>query len=157
MPALATAALCGLVVGCGGSSSSSSSSTASSTPASTSTAASAGDKTAFCTDNAALDKATAAATTPAEALTALKANASTLDAFARDAPAAIKTQANVLAGDAKAAIAANDAAVFTSDAKFANAGPAVDAYCGEQANGTPATTGTSTSTTSTNTSGTPYP
>jgi hypothetical protein len=141
LPVLATAALCGLVVGCGGSSSSSSSST--STPA-----VSAGDKTAFCKDNAALDKATAAATTAAEALKALKDNQSTIDAFARDAPTAIKAQANVLAGDAKAAIAANNPGVF-SDPKFAAAGPAVDAYCGQQANGT--------STTSTSATTTPYP
>jgi hypothetical protein len=113
----------------------------------------AGDKTAFCKDNAALDKATAAATTPAEALTALKANASTIDAFARDAPATIKAQANVLAGDAKAAIAANNSGVF-SDPKFAAAGPAVDAFCGQQANGTATT---SASTTSTSSSPTPYP
>jgi hypothetical protein len=143
---LATAALCGLVVGCGGSSSSSTSSTGSTAPTTTTTA-SVADKIAFCKDNAALDKATVDATTATEALAALKTNEATIDDFARVAPAEIKAQADVLAGDAKKAITANDPSVFSADAQFAKAGPLVDSYCGEQSNGTAAPTST------TNTSG----
>jgi hypothetical protein len=141
---LATAGVCALVVGCGGSSSSSSSKSTSS-PATTT--ASVADKTAFCKDNAALDKATASSSTAVEALAALKANEATIDDFASVAPSDIKTQADVLAGDAKKAISANDPSVFSADPQFAKAGPLVDTYCGESSNGTPAPTST------TNTSG----
>lgn len=110
-----------LLAGCGGSSSSSSS----------------GDKTAFCQDNAKLDAATASATTPDEALAALKANQSTIDDFAKNAPADIKAQADVLVSTSKAAIAANDSSGLANNAKFSAAGTAVDSYCGQQPNGQP--------------------
>jgi hypothetical protein len=114
--ALVPVALIALLAGCGSSTSSASS------------------KTSFCADNAKLDKATASDTTLGQLLTTLKANQSTLDDFGKAAPSAIKAKAQVLVTGAQTAIKSNSTAAFSP--QFETAGKAVDAYCGQDAQGT---------------------
>jgi hypothetical protein len=121
---------------------SSASSTASGSKATgaTTTVTTAGDKTAFCADNAILDKAGAAANTPAELLTLFKGNVNTLNDFDLKAPAQIKADADALTKAATAAIAAGDASNFAAPA-LQTAGSNVDSFCGQNSDGTPASGG----------------
>jgi hypothetical protein len=119
-------ALATLLVGCGSSSSSSSS---------------VANKASFCAANATLDKATASVTTPDQLLKALEAHQSAIAEFGKTAPSAINAQAQVLVQGATAAIKAGSVKAFNTQ-KFANAGQAVDTYCGEGANGSSSTTTT---------------
>lgn len=136
VPMLVVLLTIGVVAGaCSSSKSSSSSSAASAT-----TVAS-GDKTKFCAADAALGKATASATTPADLVTALKAHQSDLDQFNASAPADISTDATALATAAKDAIDSNDGTKLTGSAAAGASGPKVDAYCGLNADGTPTTVG----------------
>jgi hypothetical protein len=112
-------ALVALLAGCG--SSSSSGATA--------------NKASFCADNAKLDKATASDNSLAELLKTLRANQSTVGDFGKTAPSAIRAQAQVLVTGADTAIKANNTASFGTQ-KFASAGKAVDAFCGQDAGGT---------------------
>jgi hypothetical protein len=91
-------------------------------------------KTSFCADNAKLDKATASDSTLAELVKTLKANQSTVEAFGKAAPSAIKAQAEVLVNGTQAAIKSGTTAAFST--QFEKAGKAVDAYCGQNAAGT---------------------
>ena len=127
-----------LVAGCGSSSKSSSSSDSSST-----TAAAAGDKTAFCADNAAISKALSGITSADQALPALKANISMIDKFGTDAPDSIKADAKLMVDTTHTAIDKNDASGM-SDPKFTAAGEKVDAFCGVSTSGS---SGSSTTTT----------
>jgi len=129
-----------VVAGCssgGGSSSSDDSSSAAA--AATTVAPSGGNKTQFCADNATLDQATANVTDAESALAALTANESTIDDFGAQAPPDIADAANTLVSASKAAIASGDATGLQTQA-FQTAGQAVDAYCGQNADGSPVTT-----------------
>jgi hypothetical protein len=126
--ALAIAAVTILAACGGGSGSSSTSSSATTVTAS---------KVSFCQDNATLDKATASATTAAELVKDLKANQSTIVHFGQVAPAAVSDRAQILVTGANAAIKSGNGDVFGT-AKFVKTGKAIDSYCGEKADGTPA-------------------
>ena len=108
--ALALVTVVGLA-GCGGSSSSSGP-----------------NKADFCAANTTLDKATANVTTLSGLVKALKDNKSAIDEFIKNAPAAIKDQAQLLANAADSAIKSGDASSFETS-KIASAGQAVDKYC----------------------------
>ena len=118
-----------ILAGCGGSSSSSSTSSS----ATTVTAS----KVSFCQDNATLDKATASATTGTELVTALAANQSTIIHFGQVAPAAVSDQAQVLVTGAATAIKSKNGDAFAT-AKYVNVSKAINSYCGQKADGTPA-------------------
>ncbi len=111
------AALTG-VAGCGGSSSSSSP-----------------NKADFCAANAKLDKATSNVSSLGGLIVVFKNNKSTIDDFIKNAPAAIKDQAQVLANAAKSAIKSGNAGSFQTP-KLATAGQSVDKYCGQSASST---------------------
>jgi ABC-type oligopeptide transport system substrate-binding subunit len=87
------------------------------------------NKAAFCAANKKLDTATASASNVGDVVKDLKNAKSTVDQFAQTAPSAIKTQANVLVTAADNAIKSGSTAGF--DQKFADAGMAVDKYCGQ--------------------------
>jgi hypothetical protein len=120
-----------ILAGCGGSSNSSSSTSSSS--ATTVTAS----KVAFCQDNATLDKATASATTGDELVTDLTANQSTITHFGQVAPAAVSDQAQVLVTGAATAIKSKNGDAFAT-AKYVNVSKAINSYCGQKADGSPA-------------------
>lgn len=98
----------------------------------------ASSKAAFCHDNAAIDKATASATTAPDLLKGLKATRSAIADFGHAAPAAISAKAMLLVNGANAAIKSNDASAFAS-ATFVAAGNAVNRYCGQRADGSTTT------------------
>ena len=89
---------------------------------------------AFCSDNARLDQATAAAQQPSDLVPIFKANQSLLADFQSKAPSAIVAQAGVLVLAADHAISSGDASAFATS-KVVNAGTKVDAYCGQNADG----------------------
>jgi hypothetical protein len=99
----------------------------------------AGDRTTFCRDNATLDKATLGATKPSDLIAIFKANKSTIDEFQATAPPAIVKDAGTLAQAAATAIRSGNASAFTTKA-VARAARTTDAYCHQNADGTPATT-----------------
>jgi hypothetical protein len=104
-----------------------------------------GDKTAFCADNAVLDMATSVAATPADLIPIFKAKQATISDFDSKAPADIKVDADAVAKAAQAAVASNDASAFATPTLQAS-GMKVDAYCAQNADGTPITAPTTTST-----------
>jgi hypothetical protein len=93
----------------------------------------AGDKVAFCSDNAQLDQATSAAHQASDLIPIFKANRSLLSDFQSKAPSAIVNQAGVLVLAADHAISSGDASAFNT-ANVVDAGKAVDVYCGQNAN-----------------------
>jgi hypothetical protein len=109
-------------------------------------AAGAGDKTAFCKDNATLDMATSVAKQPSDLIPIFKANQATITDFQTTAPPEIVSRAGPLAIAANNAIATGDATAFTTTAIAAD-GSAVDAYCGQNPDGTPIAGGSTTTTT----------
>jgi hypothetical protein len=100
--------------------------------------AGAGDKVAFCSDNAQLDQATAAAHQPSDLVPIFKANQSLLSDFQSKAPSAIVAQAGLLVLAANHAISSGNASAFAT-ANVVNAGKKVDAYCGQNADGSTTT------------------
>ncbi|MCU1343919.1 MAG: hypothetical protein JWL70_185 [Acidimicrobiia bacterium] len=100
------------------------------------TQAAAGDKAAFCADNAILGKATSAATKVEDLPAILKDHASTLDDYAAKAPADISDSASVMVKAAKTAINSGDGSGFAAP-EVSAAGPKVDAYCGQNSDGSP--------------------
>lgn len=108
-------------------------------------AAGGGNKTTFCNDNATLDKATAAATQPSDLVQIFKDNSSVVSDFEAEAPADIISDASTLANAAKAAISSGDATTFTNQS-LVDAGKKVDAYCGQNSDGSPLTGDTSSTT-----------
>jgi hypothetical protein len=100
----------------------------------------AGDKQAFCADNVKLSQATAGAQQPSDLVPIFKANQSLLNDFQAKAPAAIVSQAGILVLAANHAISSGDASAFTT-ATVEKAGKKVDAYCGQNADGSTSTTG----------------
>jgi hypothetical protein len=111
-----TAGVAGLA-GCGGSSSSGSS------------------KAAFCSDNLKLDKASSNASSASDVIKVFKDNQSTIDDFAKNAPSDIKAKAQTLASAADQAIKSGDASSFGTQA-VADAGKAVDSFCGVSSSST---------------------
>ena len=109
-------------------------------------AAGAADKTAFCNDNATLDKATSAAQQPSDLIAIFKANQATITDFQATAPPEIVASAGPLAIAANNAISTGDATAFTTQAIMAD-GTAVDAYCGQNSDGTPIAGSSTTSST----------
>jgi hypothetical protein len=103
-------------------------------------AAGAGDKVAFCHDNALLDQATSGARQASDLVPVFRANQSLLDDFQAKAPAAIVTQAGILVLAADRAIRSGNASAFTTPTVVA-AGQKVDAYCGQNGDGSPSSTG----------------
>jgi hypothetical protein len=106
-------------------------------------AAGAGDKTAFCADNATLDAATAAAKQPSDLIPIFKANQSTLADFQAKAPSDIVASAGPLAVAANNAISSGDASAFATQA-IMDDGAKVDAFCGQNSDGTPVSGATTT-------------
>jgi hypothetical protein len=117
----------------------------SSTGSTTSTAA-AGDKTAFCNDNAILDKASSAVQQRSDLIPVLKANQATINDFKANVPSDIASSADTLVSAANNAIASGDVSAFGTPA-IQDAGTKVDAYCGQNADGTPVSGGSTTTTT----------
>jgi hypothetical protein len=103
-------------------------------------AAGGGDKAAFCADNKALDEASAGATQASDLPPILKANLATIDDFRTKAPADIVDVAGTLAKVATDAAASGDASAF-NDQAIADAGKKVDAYCGQNSDGSPVDSG----------------
>jgi hypothetical protein len=103
-------------------------------------AAGAGDKVAFCTDNAKLNQATSGVHQASDLVPIFKANRSLLDEFQAKAPSAIVDQAGTLVLVANHAITSGDASALTTPPVLA-AGRTVDAYCGQNADGSPTTAG----------------
>lgn len=90
-------------------------------------------KASFCAANAKLDKATASATNVGELVKDLKTNQATVTEFGQAAPSAIKAKAQVLVAAAQQAIKSGSTTGFNQ--QFANAGTAVDKYCGQKSSG----------------------
>lgn len=105
-------------------------------------AAGGGDKAIFCADNAKLDQATAGAQQPSDLVPIFRQNQSLIDEFEAEAPPDIIGNASTLANAAKSTISSGDASAFATQA-LSDAGTKVDAYCGQNADGSPATSGTS--------------
>jgi hypothetical protein len=99
-------------------------------------AAGAGDKVAFCSDNAKLDQATVGAQQASDLVPIFKANQSLLNDLQAKAPSAIVSQAGILVLAADHAITSGDASAFSTSTVVA-AGKKVDAYCGQNADGSP--------------------
>ncbi len=88
-----------------------------------------GKGTGFCNDEATLSNGLGNAATPADAVTFLKANQSTINDFAANIPSAVQSDAQSLVTAANAAIAANDGTLIQTQA-VSTAGNNVDLYCG---------------------------
>jgi hypothetical protein len=106
-------------------------------------AAGAGDKTTFCADNAILDKATASVQSASDLIAALKANQVTINNFQATAPSDIVASAGPLAIAANNAISSGDISGFNTQA-IQDAGNKVNAYCGQNPDGTPIASGSTT-------------
>lgn len=100
-----------------------------------------GNKVVFCADNAKIAKAAAKTDppNPSDILAALRAHWSIVKNFGANAP-------GIVAGDAQTLITAGRLALLTNDASglldshfFAHAGYRIDAFCGQDSNGSPAT------------------
>jgi hypothetical protein len=97
----------------------------------------AANKTEFCKDNAILDQATSVAQTPSDLIPILKANESTILDFQATAPSKIVVDAGKLVQAARNAIKTGNANAFTTKA-IMKAGANVDAFCGQNPDGSPA-------------------
>jgi hypothetical protein len=94
------------------------------------------NKAKFCADNAAVEKATSAAKTTKELLSALSANQKTILNFQATAPAAIVDQAAILVQASRQAVLKKSTTPLSTSA-VANAGTAVDRFCGVKASPVP--------------------
>ena len=106
-------------------------------------AAGGGDKAVFCSDNSKLDQLTSGAQQPSDLLPIFKQNQSLIDDFEAKAPADIISDAGTLANAAKASIKSGDTSAFATQA-VSDAGSKVDAYCGQNSDGSPASGSTPT-------------
>jgi hypothetical protein len=88
----------------------------------------------FCTDNATINSALTAATTPAAFLSALQANEQVIHEFQSSAPSKIVDAAGTLIEAARQAVQSGNAAVFNTKT-VANAAIVVDKYCGQSIKG----------------------
>ena len=92
------------------------------------------NKTAFCSANVAIDKATAKVTSEAGLLAVVKTHSADLKAMKKDAPA------GAVGATVRKVVAAVDAAIASGNANDLNNvpnGAAVDTYCGVDGEGTP--------------------
>ena len=128
-----------IVAACGSSSGGATGTSGSDTTTAATQAAAGANKTQFCADEATIDKASSTATQPSDLIPIFKANTSVLADFKSTAPADISAQADPLANAALAAITSGDASAFATPDLQAD-GKAIDAYCGLNSDGTPATT-----------------
>jgi len=96
----------------------------------------AANKVKFCQDNAILDRVTQAAQTPAQLIPIFEANERTILDFQSTAPSAIVAEAGKLIEAARNAITTGNADVFAT-APVQQAGAAVNAYCGQNPDGSP--------------------
>lgn len=94
------------------------------------------NKAQFCIDNAILDKATSAAQTGSELISILKSHENTILDFQKTAPSSIVVDAGALISAAQAAIKSGDPGGVTTKS-ISQAGTAVDAYCGQNPDGSP--------------------
>jgi hypothetical protein len=88
----------------------------------------------FCADNATINSALSAATTPSAFLAALQANEQVILEFQSVAPAKIVASAGTLTSAARQAITTGDIAIFNTKA-VAKAAIAVDRFCGQSTQG----------------------
>jgi DNA repair exonuclease SbcCD ATPase subunit len=89
-----------------------------------------GDKTAFCKTNTEINDSAKNVTSADEFLTVIKAQQGKLDAFLKNAPKEIKSDAQTLVDAAKKAISSGDPTPFQTDTKIQAAGEKVDSFCG---------------------------
>ena len=95
------------------------------------------NKAKFCRDNAVLDRAASGAKTVADLVPIFIANEKSLLDLQATAPPKIVVSAGTLVHAAKDAINSGNASAFSTRA-LTNAGRAVDAFCGQNADGSPA-------------------
>jgi len=127
------------LAGCGSSSKKSDSSST--------TSPAAGDKAAFCADNAKMTQALQGAGTADEALQVFKDNESTINDFAAKAPAEVKEAAQTQANAALDAIKSNDSSKFENAGQdLKDASEKVDTFCGQSTTTTKTVEGNSDST-----------
>jgi hypothetical protein len=88
----------------------------------------------FCADNATINSALSAATTPAAFLSALQANEQVIHEFQSTAPSKIVDSAGTLVEAARQAIQSGDVSIFNSKT-VAMAAVAVDTFCGQSTRG----------------------
>jgi hypothetical protein len=92
-------------------------------------------KTAFCSANATLDKASVNVDSAAGFVAVLKANTAALNTFAHNVPGGtVGVDAKKLVAAARLALAANSATAFDTPA-VVTAGADIDTYCDEQSDG----------------------
>jgi hypothetical protein len=89
------------------------------------------DRATFCADNATINAALSAATTPAAFLSALKANESVILELQSTAPSNIVDAAGTLTEATRQAIQSGDITVFNTKT-VAHAAIAVDNFCGQK-------------------------
>jgi Domain of unknown function (DUF4333) len=94
------------------------------------------NKKVFCQDNAILDTATSAAQTPAALIAAFQANQKAIVEFQATAPSKVVADAGILVVAARKAVQTNDTTAFGTKA-IMNAGLAIDAFCGQNSDGSP--------------------
>jgi hypothetical protein len=94
------------------------------------------NKKLFCRDNATIDMATSAAQTPAALIAAFQANQKVILEFQATAPSKVVADAGVLVVAARKAVQTNDTTAFGTKA-IMKAGLAVDAFCGQNSDGSP--------------------
>ncbi len=94
------------------------------------------NKVKFCQDNATLDHLSAPARTFAQLVAILKANEATISDFQSTAPADIVVSAGRLVQAARDAVTTGKQSTFVNT-KVETAGKKVDAYCGQNSDGTP--------------------
>jgi hypothetical protein len=117
------------LAGCGSSSKKSDSSST--------TSPAAGDKAAFCADNAKMTQALQGASTADEALQVFKDNESTINDFAAKAPAEVKEAAQTQANAALDAIKSNDSSkIENAGQDVKDASEKVDTFCGQSTTST---------------------
>jgi len=88
----------------------------------------------FCADNATINTALTAATTPAAFLSALQANQQTILELQSTAPSKVVDSAGTLIEATRQAIQSGNVAVFNTK-PVANAAIAIDKFCGQSAPG----------------------
>jgi hypothetical protein len=101
-----------------------------------------GNKAKFCQDNATVAKAVTANGGGLDAKTLLsvfRSNSALVADFRANAPGEVVGDAQTLVDAADLAISANDASGLLDSHFFAHASIRIDAYCGQNGNGTPAT------------------
>src|SRR4051794_28986597 len=90
-----------------------------------------GDKTAFCKTNSSINAELQKATSPEDVLGTFKKFEKDFDAYLKNAPAEVKSQAQTQVDFARQVIKDNDTSKLTGENKdITNAGNKVDSFCG---------------------------